>query len=75
MTKVTVLVKHEPDGRKLPMSILWEDGRTFDIEKVTDVRPCASLKSGGVGTRYTCVLRRKPIYLFEELDYWFVERP
>jgi len=40
---------------------------------VLDVRRAASLKSGGVGERYTCRIKNKQIYLFDEEGTWFLE--
>ena len=39
----------------------------------TDVRPAASLKSGGAGIRYTCYIDGKKTYLFLEENKWFYE--
>jgi hypothetical protein len=70
---VAVILKQDTDGRKTPLSIIWTDGRTFDIDRILDVRRAASLKSGGVGERYTCRVRNKQIYLFNEEGSWFLE--
>lgn len=70
---VAVNVRHEVDGRQTPLSIIWEDGRAFDIDRVLDVRRAASLKAGGCGERYTCRIRNKQIYLFDEEGIWFME--
>ena len=43
----------DPDGKIMPLSITWEDGRTFEIDRITDIRQAAS-KAGGYGIRYTC---------------------
>lgn len=61
------------DGKIVPQSIDWEDGRTFSIDDVTDIRRAASLKAGGQGTRYTCRIEGKERYLFYENPLWFVE--
>lgn len=71
---VEVIVKYKSDGKQLPLMILWEDGRKFTIDKITDIRKAASLKSGGKGMRYTCRVQNKEIYLFMDEDKWFVER-
>lgn len=42
------------DGKIFPLVLQWEDGREFEIDKVLDMRPAASLKAGGCGMRYTC---------------------
>lgn len=44
------------DGKILPLVLQWEDGREFEIDKVLDMRPAASLKAGGCGIRYTCCI-------------------
>ena len=59
------------DGMLLPKSFVWED----EISKVKDIRRAASLKAGGVGMRYTCVVDGKEVYLFyEDNNMWFMEK-
>jgi len=70
---VKVLAEYEVDGRIIPKAIIWDDGRIFEIDRVSDVRMAASLKAGGVGLRYTCRIRNKELYLFLEETKWFVE--
>lgn len=70
---LTVNVRHEPTGKAVPTSIVWEDGRTFAIDRVYDVRQAASLKAGGVGQRYICRICGKMVALFEEEGLWFME--
>jgi hypothetical protein len=69
---VEVIAKFTKDGGKVPLKIKWQDGRTFDIDKVTDVRRAASLKAGGQGMRYRCRINGKETYLWLEEDKWFV---
>ena len=71
---VTVVAKFDPDGKLIPLSVEWEDGRLFTVDKVLDIRRAASLKAGGSGIRYTVMICRKETYLFLEEDRWFVER-
>lgn len=71
--KLAVTARHETDGRITPLSILWEDGRTFEIDRVLDIRKAASLKAGGCGIRYSCRIRDKQVYLFDEEGCWFME--
>ncbi|MBQ8830870.1 MAG: hypothetical protein IJ017_04680 [Oscillospiraceae bacterium] len=75
-TKVYVGVNamFEADGRLLPRSILWEDGRIFEIDKILDVRRAASLKAGGSGIRYTVRIGRHETFLYLEEGRWFAER-
>ncbi|NLO48595.1 MAG: hypothetical protein GX111_09805 [Clostridiales bacterium] len=71
---IGVISRHDPDGKSTPLEIIWEDGRRFDIDKVLDVRRAASLKAGGAGIRYTCKIRNREIFLFDEEGRWFIER-
>ena len=71
---VDVLAEFSKDGRLIPKSIQWEDGRSFEIDIVKDVRRAASMKAGGVGMRYTCVISGQAKYLYyEDNNMWFVE--
>ena len=70
---VEVIAKFTKDGAKIPLTVKWEDGRSFDIDRVTDIRRAASLKAGGQGVRYQCRISGKETYLWLEEDKWFVE--
>lgn len=63
----------DTDGKIIPLSITWEDGRTFEIDRITDIRQAAS-PAGGYGIRYTCYFLGQQRYLFREDEgRWFVE--
>ena len=70
---VEVLARTDEDGRITPVSVIWEDGRTFAIDQVLDVRQAASLKVGGTGVRYLIRIGQATAYLFYEDPRWFVE--
>lgn len=70
---VSVVARFSPDGDLRPLEILWPDGTRYEITRVLDVKPRASLRVGGVGMRYTCVIHAKETYLFLEENRWFVE--
>ncbi len=70
---VEVIVHFDVIGKMTPMSITWEDGRKYEIDKILDKRQAASLKAGGQGIRYTCRICNKETYLFYENPNWFVE--
>ena len=72
---VSVTVRHELDGSMTPLSIAWEDGRVFEVDRVVDVCRAASLKVGGMGWRYTVRVQGKETYLYYDLcdKLWFVE--
>ena len=74
---VQVQATFYPDGRApTPTEIVWEDGRRFSVDRVTDIRRAASTKAGGLGIRYTCCIRNREAYLFyeDENQRWFMER-
>lgn len=74
--KVYVKVNAEftEDGRLRPKALTWEDGTTFEIDRILEQRRAVSLKAGGVGIRYTCLINGHQSYLFYEENYrWFVE--
>ncbi|MCR6546024.1 hypothetical protein [Dehalobacterium formicoaceticum] len=70
---VDVTARFDKEGGLVPQSVIWEDGRRFEIDRVLDVRPAASLKAGGCGMRYTCCIWGRETFLFLEEDRWFVE--
>lgn len=69
---VEVIAKTTVEGKLIPLSIKWEDGMVYEIDKVLDSR-LASSKVGGDGIRYACQINFKQTYLFKEHDRWFVE--
>ena len=80
---VDVKVDFRSDGVMLPRKITWEDGREYEIDRVTDIRQAAAMRAGGQGDRYTIFVQGKQSYLFFErspsqmgnnIGRWFVER-
>jgi len=80
---VEVTTRTRTDGIMLPLSILWEDGKEYFIDRVTDIRQAAAMKAGGQGDRYTVMINGQMSYLFFErstnltgnnIGRWFVER-
>lgn len=71
---VQVVAAFSPEGKLLPLCVVWEDGRKFEIDRVKQCVRAASRKAGGVGLRYTCMIRGKEAVLYYEENYkWFVE--
>lgn len=78
-----VELKCTVQGEIIPTAIIWQDGRRFEIDKILDVKRRASLKAGGVGIRYECMIEGSIKYLFmEDIEFnrlsgakWFVELP
>ena len=80
---VKVNAAFSSDGRLTPLSLTWEDGQEYIIDRILDVRPSAAMKAGGQGDRYTICTCGKESFLFFErspkitdanLGRWFVER-
>ncbi len=70
---VEVTARFDTEGQITPLSLLWEDGTAYEIDRVLDVRRAASLKAGGMGIRYTVKINGKQRYLYYEEPRWFVE--
>ncbi len=72
---IEVQATFSPDGRVIPDSLIWEDGRKYYIDRIQNIERAASLKAGGVGIAYTCLIAGRPVHLFyEDHKRWFVER-
>jgi len=70
---VSVDAQHRADGKCCPKSIQLADGSRYEIDKVLQVRPCAS-EVGGRGIRYTVRIGQSETHLFDEQNgRWFVE--
>lgn len=41
---VKVIATFREDGLMLPREIIWEDGRHFEIDRVSSITPAASVK-------------------------------
>ena len=71
---VNVTAEFTNDGRLIPKSFVWKDGNIYEIQKVTNVCRAASLKAGGAGLRYTCIVDGLESHLYyEDNNLWFME--
>ena len=72
---VDVIAEFTKDGMLRPKSFTWVDGTVYEIQRIKDIRRTASLKAGGVGLRYTCVINGRDSHLYyEDNNMWFLER-
>jgi len=80
---VDVSTLFDKDGRMMPKYLIWEDGKRYEIDRVTDMRPAPARKAGGYGDWYTIRVNGSERYLFFEHNTavddpapgkWFVER-
>lgn len=70
---VSVVAEIDEEGNKRPMSVRWEDGRVYEIDKVKEVKRAFAVKVGGTAVRYTIQVGSKVTFLFEDDGKWFVE--
>ena len=70
---VDVVALMQTTGVIIPKTIIWEDGRTFEVDKVLDIRKKASTRGGGAGLRYTIKICGKEKYIFLNENKWFFE--
>jgi hypothetical protein len=70
---VAMDVHYTENGNITPTRLYWDDGKSFEIDRVTDVRPGVSLKVGASGLRYTCLILGKERCIYLSEGKWFVE--
>lgn len=70
---VDMVVVQYKSGCMKPLFLVWENGVKYPIDKVLNVRKAASLKAGGRGVRYSCLISGQKKDLYLEDDKWFVE--
>lgn len=74
---VKVIIEQDSEGNIRPMSIVWTDGHTYEVDRLKQKCRAASLKVGGTGIRYTVMICGKETYLYHEFyedeGKWFVE--
>ncbi len=70
-----VIADMRPNAQIMPLTIIWDDGRTFDIEDVFDIKRTILKDFGEQCLTFYCKIggRRKLIYL-DSCYQWFVIR-
>lgn len=71
---VDVTVHYNQAGEARPLTIEWEDGRVFAVDRLLDVRRAASLRTGGSGMRYKCRIYGQERFLYEDQNRWYIEK-
>lgn len=72
MKFIDVTARFYPDGVIVPLQINWDDGSKYKIDRILVVKKACSLKSGGVGLRYTCKICGKIRNIYLDDNKWFV---
>lgn len=70
---VDVVARIDSDGSVTPLTVIWENGKKYEIDRVYSVQRAYATKVGGTGIRYEIVVSGKKTYLFEDEGKWFVE--
>ncbi len=70
---VEVISRTDVDGNVTPLEIILEDGRRFRIDRVVERRYAPSMKCGGYGYRYTCMISGKPHFLWHDDKAFYVQ--
>ena len=70
---IEVHAKMPPTSWPLPLKIIWDDGKTYEIDKILDIKKRASTKGGGAGIRYLVKIKNQTRYLFLKDYSWFIE--
>ncbi len=70
---VAMIVKMDECGFITPLTLIWTNGKKYEIDKVLDIRKKASLKGGGMGIRYTCKIKEQERFVWLDEYTWFVE--
>ena len=61
---VGVTLKVSPEGNVRPLTITFENGKTYTIDRLKERKRAAATKVGGTGIRYTVVVQNRETYLF-----------
>jgi hypothetical protein len=70
---VSVEVYYTSAGQLIPLSVEWEDGRVFHIDRAEEPEPAVS-RTGSCGERYACSIHGVKTFLYYEDPAWFVEK-
>lgn len=70
---IQVVAKFLENGEVIPLSLFWENGKEYIIDKVISKKNLASTKGGGVGIRYEVKINSQTKFLFLHEYTWFVE--
>lgn len=62
------------EGDLIPKSFVWEDGRTYEIDRIKKKEMQANRKVGGTGPMYTIIVDGKECHLYYEVDKLFMEK-
>ena len=60
---VEVVSRTDTGGNTRPMTVIWEDGRRYEIQSVLGAAQAANPIGGGMGMRFTCFINGGCLFL------------
>lgn len=69
---ITVITRMQKDEQLIPISIIWDNGIQYPIDKICKISNKASLV-GGCGICYECLIGGHRRSLYFERTRWFME--
>ena len=60
---VGVTLKVSQEGNVRPLTITFENGKTYTIDRLKERKQAAATKVGGTGIRYTVVIQNRETHL------------
>lgn len=69
---VDVITLIDKYGKLTPLMIKWENGCSYPIDRILEIRNAAS-EVGGGGILYRCRIQQQERKLFYEKNRWFIE--
>ncbi|BAK45832.1 hypothetical protein [Eggerthella sp. YY7918] len=70
---VSVLALHRPDGMISPVTIIWDDGRRFDVDLLKEAHHKRCEKTAGHALAFSVSIYGKRRTLYHDNQGWFVE--
>ncbi len=69
---VDVILRQSKEGLITPIRIIWDDGRSYSIDRILSISRHSS-QVGGCGIRYVCQIHGRTRNVYLERDRWFIE--
>lgn len=70
---VDMIAEMKKDGTIIPLTLIWDNGKKYGIDRVRDIKKMASTKGGGMGLRYSVTIKQYERYIWLDENVWFVE--
>ncbi len=73
---INVLAYFNKEGHMVPRAIIWDDGISYEVDKVLQIKQQVHSELGGNGTSYLCKIGGYERTLFFErgpINRWFIE--